>query len=431
MPMSRDFEQRLLPRLPAIIDHFRTPFHIYDESGIVQHGQMLKHVFQGPHIRGFKEFFAVKALPNFEILKIMHRLGFGFDCSSIPELMMAREIGARPDDVMFTSNNTGDEEFSEALQEYGCILNLDDISLIDRACHFRNTKGFICLRYNPGERRTGNAIIGNPVDAKYGVRHDQIVGAYIRAKKLLNPTFFGLHTMICSNELNYQYMVETIKMLLEIVNEVSGIGIWIDFINIGGGMGIPYKPEQQAFDFVALAREADSLLEDFEDSNGDFPSPRLFMESGRAMTGPHGVLVTKVINRMSKYREYVGVNACMSSLMRPAMYDAYHHITVYDRDGHPKTDSKVIVNVVGSLCENNDQFAKRRELPEVSRGDILIIHDTGAHGHAMGFQYNGRLRPKELLLHKDGSVELIRRAETPEDYFRTMVDFKPDVLSAS
>lgn len=424
MPMTKAFEQRLCPKLSRIVDHFGTPFHIYDEQGIVENGRELILLFS--QVDGFQEFFAVKALPNPAILCLMQQLGFGFDCSSIPELVLARRVGASPENIMFTSNNTGNPEFLEAAKDGGCILNLDDVTLIDKVPG--DFPELICFRYNPGERRSGTDFIGTPVEAKYGVRHDQTINAFRRAIRR-GAKRFGLHTMIISNELNYTYMVETVRMLLEVIEEVSeALGIKFDFINIGGGIGTPYRPDDKPFNLAALAQEAQHYFEQFRQRHGYVP--KLFMESGRAMTGPYGVLVTKVINRMSKYREYVGVDACMSSLMRPALYGAYHHITVFDGNGAPKETPKVVVDVVGSLCENNDKFAKQRELPEVSEGDLLVIHNTGAHGHAMGFNYNARLRPQELLLRTDGSVELIRRAETTEDYFRTMFGFTPDIIPA-
>ncbi len=423
MPMSQSFKERLFPRLPEIADHFGTPFHIYDERGILETGEGLKQAFSG--IEGFKEFFAVKALPNIEILRLMLRMGFGFDCSSIPELVLARRVGARPEDIIFTSNNTSQEEFRFALKSGGCILNLDDITMVPKVPG--DFPELICFRYNPGERRAADGFIGKPVEAKYGVRHDQIIGAYSSARNR-GAKRFGLHTMIISNELNYQYMVETIRMLLQVIKMVYGkLGILFQFINIGGGVGTPYRPEQSPFDIATLGKEASGLLAEFREQQGY--APKLFMESGRYMTGSHGVLVTRVINRMSKYREYVGVDACMSSLMRPAMYDAYHHIDVLNLVGAQKDGPTEIVDVVGSLCENNDKFAKQRALPQAEEGDLLVIHNTGAHGIAMGFNYNGRLRPKELILRSDGSVELIRRAEDTGDYLRTMLDFKSDVLA--
>ncbi|MPZ50086.1 MAG: diaminopimelate decarboxylase [Dehalococcoidia bacterium] len=422
MPMSLSFAERLQPALPQIVEAFGTPFHVYDEAGMVEGGRRLNQLFAA--VPGFREYYAVKALPNLRILEILRReLGFGFDCSSIPELQMARSLGAGPDDIMFSSNNTSPAEYAEALGNGGCILNLDDITFIDKVPLMPE---LICFRYNPGNRRTGNAIIGKPEEAKYGLRHDQIIDAYRLALER-GASRFGLHTMVVSNERNYEYMVATIEMLFGICKEVTeATGIRFEFINIGGGIGIPYRPEQEPFDLAGLAEKAAILFEAFWRETGY--TPRLLMECGRAITGPHGVLVTRVLNVMSKYRDYVGVDACMSSLMRPAMYDAYHHITAVGRDGREKRGVSGVVDVVGSLCENNDKFAQQRELPAVEDGDYLLIQDTGAHGLAMGFQYNGRLRPKELLFHRDGSIELIRRAETLDDYLRTQTNFEPRTL---
>jgi diaminopimelate decarboxylase len=411
--MSSSFENRLYPMLEEIVDHFGTPFHIYDQNGIRDTGQMLIDTFS--HLKGFKEYYAVKALPNPSILKIMTDLGFGLDCSSIAELVLCRQIGARGDDIMFTSNNTSREEFMAAAENGGCILNLDDISLIPKVPQMPE---LICFRYNPGPRRTGNAIIGDPVESKYGVSHAQLVDAYKTAKDL-GAKRFGLHTMMVSNELSYEYMVETANMLLEVAERINReLDIVFEFINIGGGLGIPYKPEDKPLDLNKMADGITKLLNDFESRNGY--APGLLMESGRYMTGSHGVLVTKAINHKDIYRKYIGVDACMSALMRPAIYGAYHHITV---PGKPLGQNAGPVDVVGSLCENNDKFAIQRALPEIHEGDVLCIHDTGAHGHAMGFTYNGKLRPKELLLSTDGGVELIRRAETVDDYFATL-DFE-------
>ena len=415
MPMSTGFENRLLPRLDDIAAHFGTPFHIYDEAGIKQTGNHLKQVFSG--IDGFREYYAVKALPNPGILKIMQSLGFGYDCSSIAELILSREAGGHGEDIMFTSNNTSQEEFICAAAEGGSILNLDDISLLNKVPELPD---MICFRYNPGERRTGNHIIGNPVESKYGVTHDQILDAYRQAKEM-GITRFGLHTMLASNELNYTYMVETSDMLLEMVEYISKeLDITFEFINIGGGLGIPYHPEHQALNIDAMGQEIIAHFDAFKERNGY--APRLFVESGRYITGPHGALVTRAINRKEIYRTYVGVDACMSSLMRPGLYGSYHHITVPGKSGNEE-----VVDVAGSLCENNDKFAIQRSIPKVEDGDLLVIHDTGAHGHAMGFNYNARLRPQELMLREDGSVELIRRAETLDDHLATL-KFEENVL---
>jgi len=418
MPMSDAFKQRLNPHLEQIAAHFGTPFHIYDEAGILETGADLKQAFSG--IAGFREYFAVKALPNREILRLMKQMGFGFDCSSIPELVLARELGATPEEIMFTSNNTSVEEFAFAAKDGGCILNLDDISLVDKVPEMPE---LVCFRYNPGPRRTGNVIIGNPVEAKYGVTHEQVVPAYRKAMER-GAKRFGLHTMVASNELDYTYMVETARMVLQIAEMVEKeLGIRFEFVNIGGGFGIPYRPDQQPLNISAMSQEITALFNDFKQQHGY--APAMYMESGRFMTGPHGALVTTAINHKETYRHYVGVDACMSSLMRPALYGSYHHIEVLGKLDAPADE---VYDVVGSLCENNDKFAIQRELPKIEEGDLVILHDTGAHGHAMGFQYNGRLRPQELMLRGDGRVEKIRRAETLDDYFATY-SFTPDVLA--
>jgi len=415
--MSAAFKERLFPVAKEIAAHYGTPFHIYDEAGIRETGEALKKAFAG--IDGFQEFFAVKALPNPRILEIMKDLGFGFDCSSIPELILSRQVGARDGEIMFTSNNTSEEEFRFAEQDGGCILNLDDISLIDKAPNFPE---LVCFRYNPGPRRTGNIIIGNPVEAKYGVTHEQVVEAYRRAQAR-GAKRFGLHTMVASNERDYTYMVETARMVLSVAELVEAeLGIRFEFVNIGGGFGIPYHPGDNPLDIPAMAREITELFAAFRNKHGY--CPKMYMESGRYMTGPHGALVATAINHKDIYRRYIGLDACMSALMRPALYGAYHHIDVVGKEQASQTET---YDVAGSLCENNDKFAVQRQLPKIDEGDLLVIHDTGAHGHAMGFQYNGRLRPMELLLRTDGSVELIRRAETVADYFATL-DFEADAI---
>lgn len=417
MPLSQEFTDRLSPVLNDIVNHYGTPFHIYDEKGIRETGNHLIKAFSG--IEGFREYFAVKALPNPAILSIMKNMGFGFDCSSIPELVMSRNVGAKGDDLMFTSNNTSLADFSEAEKGGGCILNLDDITLVDKVPQMPE---MICFRYNPGPRRTGNSIIGNPVEAKYGVSFDQLTEAYKKAMDR-GAARFGIHTMLASNERNYTYMVETARMILEMVEMVSKeLSIRFEFVNIGGGLGIPYMPGDDPLNLEAMGTEITELFTSFKAQNGY--APKLYLESGRYMTGPHGALVVKAINRKDIYRSYVGVDACMSSLMRPGIYGAYHHITVLGKEDRPHD---TVIDVVGSLCENNDKFAVQRPLPAIDEGDILLIHDTGAHGHAMGFNYNAKMRPKELLFKEDGSVELIRREETMEDYFRTLT-FETDVF---
>ncbi len=423
MPMSPGFQRRLFPRLPRIIEHFGTPFHVFDEQGILETGRYLQGLLGGMP-GGFREFYAVKALPTPAILQIMRGLGFGLDCSSPSELVLGRHGGFKPDDLMFSSNDTSDALLKLALGDGGCILNLDDLTMIDRVSPFPD---LICFRYNPGERRTGNAIIGIPVEAKYGLRHDQIVDAYRRAREK-GAGRFGIHTMVISNERNYAYMVETVRMLAGVMETVEKeLGIRFEFCNISGGVGIPYRPDDKPFDMERFAAEAGALLDEFKGRHGYVPA--LFTEMGRYVTGPHGALVARVINRMSKYREYVGVDAAtMSANPRPAMYEtAYHDITILDKNGQPKPGPEEVVDVVGPLCENNDKFAKQRSLPKTEIGDIMVQHDTGAHSPAMGGNYNGWTRPQELLLRADGSVELIRRAETLDDLF-ARYEFKPDVL---
>jgi len=410
MPISEAFKERLYPALETIANHYDTPFHLYDETGIRETCNRINRVFS--ELDSFREYYAVKALPNPAILSIMKDMGFGFDCSSKTELLLSRRAGGSGEDLMFTSNNTSRQEFTLAAADGGCILNLDDISLIDKVPRMPE---MICFRYNPGAERDGNGIIGNPLESKYGVARNQIVEAYRRARER-GATRFGLHTMLASNELNYKYMVTTAEMLLELVETIQEeLAMVFDFINIGGGLGIPYRPQDNPLDLEAMGREITALFQSFKERNGYMPA--LYMESGRYITGPHGVLVVKAINRKDIYRTYIGVDACMSSLMRPGMYGAYHHIEVLNKNG---AESLETVDVVGSLCENNDKFAIQRDLPPIVDGDILVIQDTGAHGHSMGFNYNGKLRPQELLLRQDGSVSLIRRAEAQEDYFATL-----------
>ncbi|WP_211380790.1 diaminopimelate decarboxylase [Agrobacterium tumefaciens] len=403
--------------LPQIADAFGTPFHIYDELGIVSGGRRLNELFSG--VADFREYFAVKALPNLRILDLLQReLGFGFDCSSIPELQMVRRLGASGSDIFFSSNNTSQEEYAEAEKHGGAILNLDDLSFVNKVPVMPE---LVCFRYNPGTTGIGNAVIGSPHEAKFGLRADQIKDAYNQARER-GAKRFGLHTMLVTNETRWQNIHDTIAMLLELCSSLSSeIGIRFEFVNMGGGIGIPYRPDEQHVDLDALAQAASDLFSQFRAAQGY--APKFYMECGRLITGPHGVLVTRVINIMSKYRDFVGVDASMPALMRTGMYQhAYNHVTALTADGKQKEGTPSVVDVVGSLCENNDKFAKRIELPDVREGEFLVIHDTGAHGHAMGFQYNGRLRPKELLLRQTGHAELIRRAETTEDYLQTQVD---------
>ena len=418
MPMSQDFKRRFEPDLPAIAEHFGTPFHIYDERGIIVSADALLAAFAGVCL---DEYYAVKALPNPTILRILRERGLGMECSSIPELQLAEDCGAWEEEVFFTSNNTTREEFAAALK-LEAIVNVDDVSLLAK---LPRAPAVISFRFNPGAERVGDSLIGSPVEAKFGLRRDQLQAAYAQAREL-GVARFGLHAMIASNVLKVQPLLATIAMLLEIEEQLeSSLGIALEFINAGGGLGIPYRPTDHSLDIGALGIGARQLLEAHSDRTGR--RPKLFLESGRFITGPHGVLVTRVINRMSKWREYAGVDAGIAALMRPAFYpDAYHHVSLHGDRGERPLER---IDVVGSLCENNDKLAIQRPLPQLAEGDLLLIHDTGAHSLAMGFNYNGRLRPQELLLRSDGSVELIRRAEeVRRDYFATL-RYEPDVFT--
>ena len=409
--------QKKLPfgkeKVLEIIKQHPTPFHIYDEAGIRGNARKFKQAFSV--LPGFKEFFAVKALPNPFILKILKEEGFGTDCSSLPELMLAEKVGITGEEIMFSSNDTPANEYKKA-RELGAIINLDDISHIPFLESNAGIPDLICLRFNPGPARKGNVIIGDPKEAKYGFTREQLFEGY-RICQEKGVKRFGLHTMIISNELNADFFVETARMMFELAAEINEkLGIKLEFINLGGGLGIPYRPEQKALDYEKLASKIKNVYDDII-VNNELDGIKIFMECGRVITGPYGCLITKVLHLKHTYKDFIGTDACMANLMRPAMYGAYHHITVLGRESEPTTK---MYDVTGSLCENNDKFAINRPLPEVKEGDILVIHDTGAHGHAMGFNYNGKLRSAELLLREDGSVIQIRRAETPEDYFATL-----------
>jgi diaminopimelate decarboxylase len=397
-----------------IIARFPTPFHIYDEREIRENARRLRRAFAWN--AGFREFFAVKATPNPHILKILKEEGFGADCSSLPELVLSERVGIRGEWIMFTSNDTPAKEYVRA-KEMGAILNLDDethIQFLAERCG--GLPDLICFRYNPGPLRSGNVIIGNPSEAKYGLTREQLFQAY-RTSKERGVRRFGLHTMVASNELDRSYFVETARMLFELARELKeSVGARLEFVNLGGGIGIPYRPEQTAVDLEALGEEVRQLYQQMIVPAGLDPLA-VYMENGRMVTGPYGYLVTTAVHEKHIYRDYIGVDACMANLMRPGMYGAYHHITVLGKE-HAPADH--VYDVVGSLCENNDKFAIQRPLPGIDRGDVLVIHDAGAHGHAMGFQYNGKLRSAELLLKENGEVQLIRRAETLDDYFATL-----------
>ncbi len=393
-------------QIKKIIKSYPTPFHVYDEKAIRKNARNLLKTFSWN--KGFKEFFAVKACPNPYILKILKEEGFGADCSSLPELLLAEKAGILGENIMFSSNETPAREYKKAM-ELGAIINLDDITHLKYLEKNAGLPKLICFRYNPGPLRKGNAIIGKPEEAKYGLTREQLFKAYKMAKEK-GIKRFGIHTMVASNELNPDYFVETAGMLLGLTIEISKLlGINFEFINIGGGIGIPYMPDQTA---VNLNKVSNGIKKLFKKSK-----VKLFMENGRMITGPYGYLVTTAIHKKDIYKKYIGVDACMANLMRPGMYGAYHHITVL---GKEKAQNSQTYDIVGSLCENNDKFAIDRKFPKIEIGDILIIHDTGAHGFAMGFNYNGKLRSAELLFKPNGKVEQIRRAETVEDYFQTL-----------
>ncbi|QBG47967.1 diaminopimelate decarboxylase [Verrucomicrobia bacterium S94] len=406
IPLNKD-------ELEALTKRFPTPFHIYDEKGIRDNAKRLKAAFSWNP--GFKEYFAVKAAPNPYLMKILKAEGFGADCSSMGELVLSEEVGIRGDDIMFTSNDTPAYEFKKAM-ELGAVINLDDISHIEYLEEHTGLPELVCCRYNPGPLKEGNAIIGNPEEAKYGFTREQLFEGYCILKEK-GVKRFGLHTMVASNELEVGYFIETAHMLFELVGELSEkLGIEFEFVNLGGGIGIPYKPEQEAVDLEALGEGVRKLYEEYITGKG-LKELDIRLECGRMITGPYGYLVGRVLHRKSTYKEYVGLDACMANLMRPGMYGAYHHITVAGKEDAP---ADFVCDVTGSLCENNDKFSIDRAIPEPQVGDLVVIHDAGAHGHSMGFNYNAKLRSAELLLREDGEVVQIRRPETLEDYFATL-----------
>lgn len=406
--------------LEALSKRFPTPFHIYDEKAIRENARQLKAAFAWNP--GFKEYFAVKAAPNPYLMKILKAEGFGSDCSSYPELLLSEKIGVVGEDIIFTSNDTPAYEYAKA-KELGAIINLDDISHIQYLEDEVGLPELVCCRYNPGPLKGGNTIIGHPEEAKYGFTREQLFEGY-RMLRDKGVKRFGLHTMVASNELDGSYFVETAHLLFELVGELSAeLGIEFEFVNIGGGIGIPYRPEEDAVDIEAVAEGIRKLYEEWILGRGLKPLD-LRMECGRMVTGPYGWLVSRVLHKKNTYKQFVGLDACMANLMRPALYGAYHHITIPGKEEAPRD---LVCDVTGSLCENNDKFAIDRALPTIEIGDLVVIHDAGAHGHAMGFNYNAKLRSAELLLREDGEVVQIRRPETVEDYFATLdFDGLPD-----
>jgi diaminopimelate decarboxylase len=405
--------------LEKLTEHIPTPFYLYDEKGILENIRKIKAAYSC--LPGYKEHFAVKALPNPYILKILAVEGLGADCSSFTELLLAQMAGIQGEDIMFSANETPAKEY-ELARQLGAVINLDDFTHIN---FLEKTAGFpelISLRYNPGPLKEGNAIIGKPEESKYGLTREQIIKGFTLLKEK-GVKRFAMHAMVASNELSIPYHVETARLLFELAVEIlNKTGIKLEFINLGGGVGIPYKPEQEPIDFKVLAS---GIL----DAYNDVIKPAglelgIHTEWGRTITGPHGWLVTQAIHKKEIYRNYIGLNACMADLMRPALYGAYHHITIPGKEDAPLSET---YDVVGRLCENNDKFAIQRKLPKITvaseapdgKGDFVVFHDAGAHGRAMGFNYNGKLRCGELLLRKDRSIILIRRPETVADYFAT------------
>lgn len=404
-------------QVEEIVKTYPTPFHIYDEKGIRENARKLKQAFAWNP--GYKEFFAVKATPNPTILKILREEGCGTDCSSLTELMMSDRCGFDGSEIMFSSNDTPAEEFVLA-SKLGATINLDDFTHID---FLKNAAGIpkrISCRFNPGGVFSlGTDIMDNPGDAKYGMTKSQIIEAYKKLKEL-GAEEFGMHAFLASNTVTNAYYPTLAKILFEVAVEIKEqTGISLSFINLSGGVGIPYTPDKEPNDIIAIGEGVKKVYEEVLVPAG-MGDVSIYTELGRFMLGPYGHLVTKAIHEKHIHKEYIGVDACAVNLMRPAMYGAYHHITVLGKENAP-ADHKY--DVTGSLCENNDKFAVDRMLPKIDMGDYLVIHDTGAHGFAMGYNYNGKLKSAELLLREDGSVKQIRRAETPEDYFATLEGF--------
>jgi len=399
--------------LSSFLKNARTPFYVYDEEGIRNRIRTLKDAFSWAD---FKEFFAVKATPNPHILKIAKEEGCGVDCSSMAELVLAEKSGFANNDILFTSNDTPLDEYEKALS-LNAILNLDDIGHIDLLKEKYALPDLVSIRYNPGGD-FGNEIIGNLKESKFGVPKKDLTNGFEKLKDY-GVTKFGLHAMLISNELNPQNIIKVSQFLFETALEVhKKLGIDFEFIDLGGGFGIPYKPEENELDIYYISDQIKELYEKILLENGLKP-PKIYMEHGRYITGPNGYLITKVLHIKDSYKKYAGIDANSANLLRPAMYKAYHYVTVLNKNSEEK---KELYDVVGSLCENNDKLATDRLLPKLERGDVLIFHDVGAHGYSMGFNYNGKLRSAEYLFTKEKEFKMIRRAETLDDYFST-IDF--------
>ena len=407
-------------QVEEIVKKYPTPFHIYDEKGIRENARKLKQAFSWN--KGFKEYFAVKATPNPSIIKILHEEGCGTDCSSMAELVLSDKLGIRGNDIMFSSNDTPDEEFAFA-DKIGATINLDDIThipFVKKACG-KIPKRISC-RFNPGgvftlgESKEGFQVMDNPGDAKYGMTKDQLLEAYATLKNE-GAEEFGMHAFLASNTISNDYYPALAKILFSLAVEIKEkTGVQLSFINLSGGVGIAYSPDKEPNDILKIGEGVKKVYEEVLVPAG-MGDVEIYTELGRFMLAPYGHLVTKAIHEKHTHKEYIGVDACAVNLMRPAMYGAYHHITVMGKEDQPEDH---LYDVTGSLCENNDKFAIDRKLPKIDLGDILVIHDTGAHGFAMGYNYNGKLKSSEILLRENGDTVMIRRAETPEDYFATL-----------
>ncbi len=401
-------------QLEKIAAQFPTPFYLYDEKGIRENVRKLQKAFAWNS--GFREYFAVKATPNPIILKIMKEEGCGVDCSSLTELMLSDAVGFHGQNIMFSSNETPPEEF-ELAKKLGALINLDDFTHID---FLKSTAGIpetICCRFNPGGTfQISNAIMDTPGESKYGFTREQLEEGFVKLKEL-GARRFGIHAFLASNTTDDGYYPTLAGILFRTaVDLYHKTGIAVSFINLSGGVGIPYRPEQKPANIAKIGEGVRKAFEEILVPAG-LKDVAIYTELGRFMLGPYGCLVTKAIHEKHIYKEYIGVDACAANLLRPAMYGAYHHITVMGKENAPCVHQ---YDIVGSLCENNDKFAIDRMFPKIDMGDLLVIHDAGAHGHAMGYNYNGRLRSAEVLLKEDGSAQLIRRAETPADYFATL-----------
>lgn len=406
VPLDREELEKTAAKYP-------TPFHLYDEKAIRENARKFYQTFSW--VKGFKNHYAVKACPNPTILTILLEENMGVDCSSLPELLLSEKVGFRGEEIVLTSNDTPAEEFSEAAR-LGAVINLDDIGHIDLLEKSVGIPEMVSFRYNPGDARTGNVLIGLPHEAKYGITRDQVVSAY-RTMKDKGVKRFGLHTMVASNELENSYFVETARMLFELAVKIKDeSGVRVELINMGGGIGIPYRPDEKPVNLELISKGMRELYSQLIIPAGLDPL-RIVFECGRLVTGPYGYLVSRVRHVARKYKNYVGLDSCMANLMRPGIYGAYHHISVPGKEDAPADQ---LYDVTGSLCENSDKFAIDRRLPLIEPGDLVVIHDTGAHGYSMGFNYNAKLKSAELLLTKEGKIKLIRRAETIDDYFATM-----------